>query len=96
MTAKLSDELQRAIDAHQGRPVEVEHPVTHKMYVLIEQPTHARAMKALEQQKVTRSIQAGIDDMEAGRGMPIEAADRMLRKKLGFPKNDEVSRPHQK
>ncbi len=86
MTVLLNEELQKAIEAQKGLPVEVEHPVTHKKYVLVEQPTHEQAMKALQRQKSIAAIQAGIDDMEAGRGMPIEEAEAQLREELGFPK----------
>jgi len=85
MIARLSDELQQAIDAQQGQPVELEHPVTLKKYVLVDQSTHERAMKALERQNVHQAIQAGIDSLEAGHGKPIAAADKQLCEKLGFP-----------
>ncbi len=86
MTAIMSEELQKVVDAQKGMPVKVEHPVTHKMYVIVEQPTHEQAMLALRKQKAIAGIQAGVNDMEAGRGTPIEKAETQLRKELGFPK----------
>jgi len=38
----------------------------------------------LKRQENHAAIQAGIDDMEAGRVMPLEAADRQIREELGF------------
>ncbi len=35
MTPKLNDELIEAISRHDDRPVRVEHPGTHKVYLLI-------------------------------------------------------------
>lgn len=87
MTVKLSEELQKAVDANKGMPVEVEHPVTHKIFVLIEQPAHEKAMKALQQQEVLNSIQVGIEEMEAGGGTSLEEAEANLREELGFPKS---------
>jgi len=41
-------------------------------------------MEALRQQDDLVAIQAGIDDMEAGRIVPLEQADAEIRKDLGF------------
>ena len=42
-------------------------------------------MNALRRQEDRSAIQRGIDDMEAGRGMSAEEAEKHLREKLGFP-----------
>jgi len=84
MTAKLSEELQRAIDTHGETPVEVEHPQTHKVYILIEQPMHERAMKALQQQEDITAIQTGIDAAERGEVSTLEEVDARIRKKFGL------------
>ena len=60
MTAKLSTDLQKAVDAHAGQPIKVEHPGTHAVYVLIDEETHCRAMQALQEQEDWRSVQQGL------------------------------------
>ncbi len=84
MTAKLSEELQKAIDTQGGTPVEVEDPQTHKKYVLIEQSVHERAMKALQQQENIAAIHAGIDAAEQGRVSTLDEVDARIRKKFGL------------
>jgi len=85
MTAKLSNELQKAVDAHAGQPIKVEHPVTHKVYVIVDCDMHERAMQALREQDDLASIARGIEQMEAGEGRPLAEADAAIRKELGFP-----------
>jgi predicted transcriptional regulator len=41
-------------------------------------------MQALRQQEDLAAIQAGIEDLEAGRFVTLEAADADIRGKLGF------------
>ena len=45
----------------------------------------AELVDALRQQEDIAAIQAGIDDMEAGRVISLEEADAEIRKDLGFP-----------
>ena len=85
MTAKLNDDLQREVDAHAGQPIKVEHPGTHKVYVIVDHDTHERAMKALRERDDLASIARGIGQMEAGEGRPLAEADSAMRKDLGFP-----------
>ena len=85
MTARLSDDLQREVDAHAGQPIKVEHPLTHEVYVIVDNDTHERAMKALREQEDLASIARGIEQMEAGEGRPLAKADSGMRKELGFP-----------
>lgn len=89
MTAKLSDDLQKAIDARAGQPIKVEHPGTRKVYVIVDNDTHERAMRALQEQENLDAIQAGIDAMEAGRTIPLAEADKQIREELGFPPREE-------
>ena len=84
MTAQLSNELQKAVDAHAGEPIKFEHPGTHKLYVIVDNDTHERAMRALRKQEDIDAIQAGIDAMEAGRTIPLAEADKQIREELGF------------
>ena len=69
----------------EGMPVEVEHPETHKKYLVVEQSTHERAMRALRQQDDIAAIQAGIDAAEQGRVSTLEEVDARIREKLGIP-----------
>lgn len=85
MTTKLSDDLQREIDDHAGQPIQVEHPGTHKLYVIVDSDTHKRAMQALQEQEDLASIARGIEQMEAGEGRPLAEAEAAMRKELGFP-----------
>ena len=85
MTPKLTDDLQKAVDDHAGQPIRVEHPVTHKVYVIVDCDTHERAMQALREQDDLASIARGIEQMEAGEGRPLAEADTAMRKELGFP-----------
>ena len=84
MTAKLNDDLQKEIDAHAGQPVTVEHPGTQKVYVIVDQETHQRAMDALRKQEDLDAIQAGIDAMEAGHTIPVAEVDERIRQEFGF------------
>ena len=85
MTPKLSEDQREALRARSGGPVPVEDDQTHKLYVIVDQDLHARAMRALQAQEDVAAIQAGIQDMEAGRFIPLEDADADIRKALGFP-----------
>ncbi len=85
MTAKITNEIREAISAGRGQPVCVEDEQTNKVYVLVDQETHQRAMQALKQQEDMAAIQEGIEQMEAGLGQPVDEADADIRKDLGFP-----------
>lgn len=84
MMTKLSEDQRRALrDCPEG-PVCIEDEQTRKQYVLVDQDLHARAMHALRQQEDLAAIQAGIEDLEAGRFVTLETADAEIRGKLGF------------
>ena len=85
MTPKLNKELSDALHASDNGEVQAIDPETNKMYVLVDGEVHHKAMDALRRQDDLAAIQEGIDDMEAGRGMPVEEADSRIREKLGFP-----------
>jgi len=84
MTAKLSDDLQRAADAQADTPVAAEHDGTQKVYYIYTEHMHHKASQALRQQEDLDAIQAGIEAMEAGRTIPLAEADRRIRQELGF------------
>ncbi len=85
MTPKLTDDLQKAVDEHAGQPITVEHPVTHKLYVIVDSDIHERAIAALRQQEDIVAIQQGIDAAAEGRESSLEEADAHIRNELGFP-----------
>lgn len=76
MTPEMSDAL-----ANENE-VCVRDPSTERVYVLVDHETHRRAMAALRQQADIDAIQAGIDDMEAGRMQPAADARRHGRNEL--------------
>lgn len=78
MITQLSDEQQRAL-LLSPEGIEVRDQDTQKVYVFSDADLHRRAMQALKRQQERDSIQAGIDDMEAGRVLPIEQADQQIR-----------------
>jgi predicted transcriptional regulator len=88
MKTPLSDEQRQALD-QQPEGIEVEDSQTQKVYFLTDAELHRRAMEALRRQEDHDAIQAGIDDMEAGRVMPYEEVSRRLhthlRDKYGLP-----------
>ena len=83
--AKITDEQRQALDAHQNEPVAVEDDRTQKVYFIVPEKLHERAMRALREQQDLDAIREGIEQMEAGLGQPIEQADVELREALGFP-----------
>lgn len=85
MTHKITDELRQALAAHGGRPVRVEDDQTQQVYVLVDERTHEQSMRALRLHEDRAAIQAGIDDMEAGRVVPLKEVDARIRQKLGMP-----------
>jgi predicted transcriptional regulator len=84
MKASLSDEQRRALD-QQPDGIEIEDERTRKVYVLTDAELHRRAIEALRKQEDAQAIQAGIDDMEAGRVVSFDEVDRRIRGKLGIP-----------
>ena len=84
MRTVISNEQRQALE-RQPEGVEVEDPQSQRVYVLTELETHRKAMQALRRQDDRAAIRAGIDDMEAGRVVPFEEVDRIIRTKLGLP-----------
>ncbi len=85
MKTSLSDEQRRALDQEPEGVIVVEDTQTQKVYFLTDADLHQRAMEALQKQEDHTAIQAGIDDMEAGRVVPFEEVDKRIREKLGLP-----------
>ena len=85
MTAKLTKELATAVQAAGNDGLEVVDPETNRVYLIVDEETHRRAMDALRAQRDHDAIAEGIAQMEAGQGKPVEQAFDDLRTRLGFP-----------
>lgn len=85
MTPRISEDQRQALLDRPEGPIPVEDEQTKRRYVLVAEETHQRAMRALEGQEDLSAIQAGIDDMEAGRVVAFEDVDARIRAKLGLP-----------
>jgi len=83
MKTSLSDEQRRALD-REPEGIVVEDSQTQKVYFLTDADLHQRAMEALQKQENHAAIQTGIDDMEAGRVIPLEEVDQQIREELGL------------
>ncbi|MDA0833833.1 MAG: hypothetical protein O2955_04465 [Planctomycetota bacterium] len=81
MKTILTNEQRLALD-EQPEGIEVEDPQTQKKYVLTDAALHHRAMQALHRQEDRDAIQAGIEDMKAGRVEPYSEVSRRLRAHL--------------
>jgi predicted transcriptional regulator len=85
MTPKLSEQQRLALEANPEEAVEVEDEQTHRMYVIIDQDLHRRAMDALERMEDVAAIRAGFAAAAEGRVSTLEEVDARIRQKLGFP-----------
>ena len=77
MTPKLTEEQSAAIDASKVGSVPVVHPVSNRVYFVVDAEIHKKAMDALHKRETLEAIQAGIDDMEAGNTMSVEESRRL-------------------
>ncbi len=57
MTAKLSEELQQALEDQGGAPVKVVHPVTNQVYLLIAADQYDRLKPLFEHDPMTEQEQ---------------------------------------
>ena len=81
---QLTDKQRAELKKHpDGIPFRDE--ATQHGYVIVEENIHREAMLALQRQQDLEAIRRGAAQMEAGEGIPLEEADRILRKSLGFP-----------
>lgn len=81
MNPLLTPEQSAALQASEGG-LRVVDPSTQRVYVLVDDETHGKAMEALRTREDYQAIQAGIEDMEAGRMQPPEEARRQGRDEL--------------
>lgn len=79
MTPKLTPEQRKALE-HSDGPVAVEDDTTHRVYVLVDEPTFA----SLKQQGDLAAIREGIADVEAGRVYPLDEVVARIRTNLGL------------
>lgn len=84
MTAKLTKELATALQAAGNDGLEVIDPETNRVYLIVDEQTHRRALNALRTQQDHDAISEGIAQMEAGEGKPAEQAFEELQSRLGF------------
>jgi hypothetical protein len=75
MNPKITPEMANALHANNG-DVRVTDPDTQRVYVLVDDDTHRKAMEALKQREDLEAIQSGLDDMEAGRSMSVDESER--------------------
>ncbi len=73
MSTFLTPELSAALQENEGE-LRLVDPNTQRVYVLVDDETHTRAMEALRKREDRHAIQSGIDDMEAGRMQPADDA----------------------
>ena len=85
MTEKLTKELATALHAAGNDRLEVIDPETNRIYLIVDEETHRRAMRALRAQQDCEAVAEGVAQMEAGEGKPAEQAFEEMRTRLGFP-----------
>ena len=82
MIAKLTKDLIVALHATEDNELEVVDPETQRTYLVVDANIHRKAMDALRRQQDREAIAQGIEEMEAGAGIPIEEARRLSRERL--------------
>ncbi len=80
MIPELTKELSDALRQSGADRLSVVDPANNRVYVLVD----AETLASLEQKQSQQSIQAGLESMEAGRGIPLDDADVLMRQRLGF------------
>ncbi len=88
MSPKLSTELSDALQASKGE-LEFIDPATNRTYVVVEQAVLARAKAVLERQEQDdlAAIKRGLEDVEAGRTMPLDEASDSIRQLFDARRN---------
>jgi len=84
MTTKLPAEIRAAIEQNL-KGVRLEDEQTHAVYFVLDEETHCRAMRALQEQEDLAAIQRGLDDRAHGREQPLAEVDAEIREEFGFP-----------
>jgi len=81
MKLQLTPEMSVALHANQGDVLVID-PDTDRVYVLVDDETYIKALRALRKQEDRQAIQSGIDDLESGRMETAEVAHRHGREHL--------------
>lgn len=84
MIPELTKELSDALRQSGSDRLSVVDPTDNRVYVLVD----AETLESLETQQAQQSIQAGLESMEADRGISIDDADVLMRQRLGFPRRE--------
>lgn len=80
---KLTDEQMAAVQQSPDG-VSCEDTTTHRIYFLVDEQVHRRAMQALKQQQDLEAIRKAVAQMEAGGGTLLQEARPQLAQELGF------------
>ena len=80
---KLTEE-QRAALQKNPEGVSCEDTTTRRVYFLVDEQVHRRAMQALKQQQDLEAIRRGVAQMEAGGGTSLQETREQLAQELGF------------
>ena len=80
---KISEEQRAALQQH-PEGVSCEDTDSARIYFLVEESVHRRAMQALKSQQDLDAIRRGVAQMEAGSGTPVAEVRQQLAQELGF------------
>lgn len=85
MTPNLPKELSDALhSSSDSKSLEIVDPSDNRIYFIVDDETHKKAMQALREQEDLEAIQEGIDQANRGETMPIEEFDARMRSKHDF------------
>lgn len=83
MLAALPKEITDELHAARGE-LRVNDPSTGRVYVLIDDETHRRAMRALKLQDDWEAIQEGASQADRGETLSVDEARSKLNRQFGF------------
>ena len=84
MNEKLPAELRQAIRRSPDQ-LWLEDGETHAVYVVVDEETYRRAMRALQEQEDWNAVQQGLTQREQGLGQPLAEVDAEIREEFDFP-----------
>lgn len=85
---KLTEEQRVALQQNPDG-ISCEDTTTRRVYFLVEEQIHRRAMQALKQQQDLEAIRRGVAQMEAGGGTSLQETREQLAQELGFSASSE-------
>ena len=80
---KLTDEQIAAVNQN-PEGVSCEDSTTHRLYFIVDEHFHRRALLALRQQEDLSAIRQAVAQMESGTGTPLHEARQQLALEMGF------------